>query len=600
MELLKTVSVFLVVAGHNHVQGEQSFLEEPQSVISAPGGSVTFTCLVQNKGGECRWQKDGKPVGMYPGKYELSKSEGDCSISIRDVDIRIDDGDWQCQVTGTSFVAMDALASRTARLTVEIAPESVSVQYNHVGVEESVKVREGVLETISCVTRHSNPAPLISWYLGDKQLVEVEQRNSTERQMSDRWRSEAVLTHKFGVQDTGSVLRCVVTHAGYAPRGHNELLVSVDVMYKPIVTITREDSDDQLEEGVGHVKLTCNVNSNPGSSIVWSRLDTRTGQHNTVHNGEQLMLKPVRRENAGTYICTASNSVGQSDPGQTVIDVLYPPVNVRTSPSSHITVSVHNRTRLLCKADGNPTPKYQWVQNSQVRSYSDYLELDNVGYSDQGEYHCVATNIIGGERKEIESAGVTISVTGAPQVVRQSGGVIGLDGGDVRLEAELCSDPSPSETSWTWADVVLPSGGEMEDGRYRAELLSHPQLENCYISRLTVKSVDHRDARSYHVSVTNMHGSDSAPVHLTIRAPVPVTSAIAAAGLLIVILILIGSVCLVCKCKKKLCFKEEKEISPNNTFSNKAESKVSLVNETKDNRVATVSPIKLNPHSTKV
>ena len=52
---------------------------------------------------------------------------------------------------------------------------------------------------------------------------------------------------------------------------------------------------------------------------------------------------------------------------------------------------------------------------------------------------------------------------------------------------------------------------------FRAELLSHPHLENCYISRLTVKSVDHRDARSYHVSVTNMHGSDSAPVHLTIR-----------------------------------------------------------------------------------
>ena len=53
-----TINIF--ISGHNHVQGEQSFLEEPQSVISAPGGSVTFTCLVQNKGGECRWQKDGK------------------------------------------------------------------------------------------------------------------------------------------------------------------------------------------------------------------------------------------------------------------------------------------------------------------------------------------------------------------------------------------------------------------------------------------------------------------------------------------------------------------------------------------------------------
>ena len=78
-------------------------------------GSVTLTCLVSNKGGECRWQKDGKvrhsllycqllimivqPVGMYPGKYSLSSSPGDCSLSLQEVDIRLDDGQWQCQVT---------------------------------------------------------------------------------------------------------------------------------------------------------------------------------------------------------------------------------------------------------------------------------------------------------------------------------------------------------------------------------------------------------------------------------------------------------------------------------------------------------------------
>ena len=82
-------------------------------------GDVTFSCLVVNKGGECRWQKDGKvswkyfetstlpffklvytfqPVGMYPGKYTLSEAEGDCSLTVHDVDIRLDDGHWQCQV----------------------------------------------------------------------------------------------------------------------------------------------------------------------------------------------------------------------------------------------------------------------------------------------------------------------------------------------------------------------------------------------------------------------------------------------------------------------------------------------------------------------
>ena len=104
--------------------------------------------------------------------------------------------------------------------------------------------------------------------------------------------------------------------------------------------------------------------------------------------------------------------------------------------------------------------------------------------------------------------------------------------------------------------------------------MSHPKLEHCYISRLTVRGVGHRDTRSYHVSVTNMHGTDTAPVHLTVRgeikqyiwnisykamshisAPVPLTSAITGASLLAVSLILLVCTCLVCRTRRKLCFK---------------------------------------------
>ena len=52
---------------------------------------------------------------------------------------------------------------------------------------------------------------------------------------------------------------------------------------------------------------------------------------------------------------------------------------------------------------------------------------------------------------------------------------------------------------------------------FRAELLTHPHMDHCYISRLTVKGVQHTDSRKYLVTVTNMHGSDAAPVHLTVR-----------------------------------------------------------------------------------
>ena len=28
---------------------------------------------MENKGGECRWEKDGSPVGLFPGKYETDQ-----------------------------------------------------------------------------------------------------------------------------------------------------------------------------------------------------------------------------------------------------------------------------------------------------------------------------------------------------------------------------------------------------------------------------------------------------------------------------------------------------------------------------------------------
>ena len=122
-----------------------------------------------------------------------------------------------------------------------------------------------------------------------------------------------------------------------------------------------------------------------------------------------------------------------------------------------------------------------------------------------------------------------------------------------------------------------------------------------------------------------MHGTDTAPVTLTVRgpatiennseilrennsirqlnisfiaAPMPVTSAITAASLLAVSLILMVCACLLCRSKRKLCFRASAEKDVNNahaqnSYSNKAESKVSLVNETKDKNG---SQLKITPH----
>ena len=82
---------------------------------------------------------------------------------------------------------------------------------------------------------------------------------------------------------------------------------------KPTVSIARVDTP-VLEDGVGSVTLTCNSQANPPSRASWHKMGKKYA--------EELQMNPVRREQAGVYICQAENNVGRSEPEQTEVVVL--------------------------------------------------------------------------------------------------------------------------------------------------------------------------------------------------------------------------------------------------------------------------------------
>ena len=100
--------------------GLQKWAQQPRYQEVNPRGTIVLPCVILNKKGECRWEKDGTPVGIYPHKYEWSSSpeNGDCSLRILDANLEYDDGVWQCQVTPSSFSVKDALISEGAELVV--------------------------------------------------------------------------------------------------------------------------------------------------------------------------------------------------------------------------------------------------------------------------------------------------------------------------------------------------------------------------------------------------------------------------------------------------------------------------------------------------
>ena len=79
-----------------------------------------LVCLIRNKVGECRWEKDGAPVGMFKGKYEWAGNvlSGDCSLLVIDATKEYDNGSWLCQVTASEFSQKDALISHSIMVQV--------------------------------------------------------------------------------------------------------------------------------------------------------------------------------------------------------------------------------------------------------------------------------------------------------------------------------------------------------------------------------------------------------------------------------------------------------------------------------------------------
>ena len=98
----------------------QEFIEEPSNIEVNPGELIVLPCLIRNKAGECRWEKDGTPVGMYEDKYEWAGNvlSGDCGLVISDASVEYDTGAWLCQVTASDFTQKDTLISREVRINV--------------------------------------------------------------------------------------------------------------------------------------------------------------------------------------------------------------------------------------------------------------------------------------------------------------------------------------------------------------------------------------------------------------------------------------------------------------------------------------------------
>ena len=110
------------------------------------------------------------PRYHYP--FALSWTIFSTLFRILKANIAYDDGMWECQVTQSSYQTNDGLSSAPAQLVVRHPPAQPRIYADGRTFvsEREVSLLADREQVLTCESRGGNPAPVLSWHVGDVQV----------------------------------------------------------------------------------------------------------------------------------------------------------------------------------------------------------------------------------------------------------------------------------------------------------------------------------------------------------------------------------------------------------------------------------------------
>ena len=124
------------------------------------------------------------------------------------------------------------------------------------------------------------------------------------------------ITIPVSKSDNGKVLICEVIHPALTESLISSLTLAVH--YPPMIKRIISFPSVGLILEDENVSLTCEVESNPDSSIIWYKLDSHLKQ---IGYGKNFLIQNAQRQDSGIYQCQAENIYGLSTPTSKTIVV---------------------------------------------------------------------------------------------------------------------------------------------------------------------------------------------------------------------------------------------------------------------------------------
>ncbi|XP_060056373.1 hemicentin-2 isoform X2 [Erinaceus europaeus] len=357
----------------------------------------------------------------------------------------------------------------------------------------TVRVLEGQPVSLSCIVLAGQPLPERRW-LKAGQPLPAGGRHSL--------RSDGSLHLDQTLQEDAGSYSCVVTNTAGSRHRDVLLLVQVPPRIQPMAT------HHITNEGVA-ASLPCVTSGVPTPTITWTKESnalTSGNPHYNVSKDGTLVITQTSAQDAGTYVCTATNAVGFSSQEMRL--------SVNTKPKIHgtgsqdtdeplrVTAKAGDQVILDCEAQGSPAPLVTWtkdfrpvppIKDRQALLPSGSLHLIQAQAGDSGLYRCTASNPAGSA-----SHSYSLRVQVPPQVQKGSQVLKVLTGEAVDLNCVAEGDPEP-RLNWSKDGVALWGGGPEGSIHFAA--------------------VQPSDAGHYQCEASNSVGTDAWELELRVLEP---------------------------------------------------------------------------------
>ncbi|XP_021050559.1 hemicentin-2 [Mus pahari] len=438
--------------------------DPPQDVTVELGKSVFLTCRATGRPPPIVTWRRGDGQALEPGRGSRTGQRDSGVLVFERVSLE-DQAPYVCEARNVFGKAQaEAQLVVTGHAPPQIA-NSASV----------VRVLEGQPVSLTCVILAGRPLPERRWLKAGRPIPPGN-RHAV--------RADGSLHLDRALQEDAGRYSCVATNVAGSQHRDVELVVQVPPRIHPTST------HHVTKEGVP-ASLPCIASGVPTPTITWTKETNTltTSRHYSVSRNGTLVIVQPSSQDAGAYVCTATNSVGFSSQEMWLSVNTKPMIKMNDSQAMdvplRVTVKAGEEVTLDCEAQGSPTPLLTWtkdanpllpVNNRYELLPSGSLRLAQAQVGDNGLYECTASNPAGAtSRRYILRVQVPPQVQPGPRVLK----VLAGEALDLNCVAE--GNPQP-QLNWFKDGMALMGEGAPGSVHFAAVKTSDAGLYRCEAS----------------------------------------------------------------------------------------------------------------------